>query len=319
MWQGLPDRFMRRSINFIGSIVIVGSISILTACGSTPPTRQPTPTWTVRPISLPTATPTVAPTVVSLLPTPTAITASPLPQPTAAGVIPRYTYEIVNVFPHDPEAFTQGLLFDQGQLYESTGLKGMSSIRRVVLETGQVLARKPLTETYFGEGIAIVGDNLYQLTWQEHTGFIYDKTTFEEQQQFSYPTEGWGITFDGTRLIMSDGTPRLYFWEPTTLAELGAIDVHDEHGNLISMLNELEYVKGEIFANLWQTNLIARIDPATGAVIGWVDLSGLLSDAERTPTTDVLNGIAYLPEGDRLFVTGKRWPKLFEIQLLPQP
>lgn len=319
MWQWLLDRSIQRSINFMGSIAIVSIVSVLTACGSEPPTSQPTPTWTVMPTVVPTAVPTVAPTVVSVLPTPTAVTASPLPQPTASGVLPRYTYEIVNVFPHDPEAFTQGLLFDQGQLYESTGLKGASSIRRVELQTGQVLARKPLTATYFGEGIAIVGDNLYQLTWQERTGFIYNKDTFEEQQQFTYSIEGWGITFDGTRLIMSDGTFRLYFWDPTTLTELGTIDVHDEHGNLIPMLNELEYVKGEIFANLWQTDLIARIDPATGAVTGWIDLSGLLASAERTPTTDVLNGIAYLPEGDRLFVTGKRWPKLFEIRLLPQP
>lgn len=315
MWQWLCKCFVQRGSHFIGSAVLLSMVSVFIACGSEPPTSQPMPTSTVTP----TVAPTVPPPANSALPTSTPDVASPLPQPPAVGAIPRYTYEIVNVFPHDPEAFTQGLLFDQGQLYESTGLKGFSSIRRVELQTGQVLARQALTNTYFGEGIAIVGDQLYQLTWQERTGFIYNKATFEQLQQFFYPTEGWGITFDGARLIMSDGTPRLYFWDPNTLAELGTIDVHDERGQPIPMLNELEYVKGEIFANIWQTDLIARIEPATGAVIGWIDLSGLLPNAERTPTTDVLNGIAYLPEGDRLFVTGKRWPKLFEIRLLPQP
>lgn len=324
MVQWVSKSFRQQRINFLGSIAMIGLVGLLTACGAEPtPTSQPTVPPTVTPtvaltVAL-TVAPTVPPTVISALPTPTAVTASPLPQqPTAVGAIPHYTYEVVNVFPHDPEAFTQGLLFDEGQLYESTGLKGYSSIRRVDLQTGQVLANRPLTATYFGEGIAIVDEQLYQLTWQERTGFIYNKTTFEEQQQFSYPTEGWGITFDGERLIMSDGTPRLYFWDPDTLTELGTIDVHDETGQPIPMLNELEYVKGEIFANIWQTDRIARIEPATGAVIGWIDLSGLLPSTERTPTTDVLNGIAYLSEGDRLFVTGKRWPKLFEIRLLPQ-
>ena len=319
MGQWASKRFVQRSINFIGSLAILGMVGLLAACGSEPPpTSQPTPVPTVAPTVAPTVPPTVPPTVISALPTPTAVAASPLP-PTAVSAIPRYTYEIVNVFPHDPEAFTQGLLFDQGQLYESTGLEGLSSIRRVELQTGQVLARQPLTGTYFGEGIAIVGEKLYQLTWQERTGFIYNKTTFVQQGEFSYPTEGWGITFDGERLIMSDGTARLYFWDPDTLAELGTLDVHDETGQPIPMLNELEYVKGEIFANIWQTDLIARIEPATGAVIGWIDLSGLLPNTARTPATDVLNGIAYLPEGDRLFVTGKRWPQLFEIRLRPQP
>lgn len=315
MGQWVSKVLIRCGIQSMSSLVFAGMVGMLAACGSDPtPTPPPPPTATVAP----TVAPTLPPTVVSVLPTPTPVAASPLPQPTAAAAIPRYTYEVITAFPHDPGAFTQGLLFDQGQLYESTGLKGASSIRRVDLQTGEVLARQPLTDTYFGEGIVIVGDNLYQLTWQERTGFIYDKATFTQKGQFSYPTEGWGITFDGERLIMSDGTPRLYFWDPNTLAEMGSIDVHDETGQLIPMLNELEYVKGEIFANIWQTDLIARIDPATGAVTGWIDLSGLLPNAERTSNTDVLNGIAYLPDGDRLFVTGKRWPKLFEIRLLPQ-
>lgn len=253
------------------------------------------------------------PTVVSALPTPLA--ASPLAQP-AGAAIPRYGYEVVNVYPHDPAAFTQGLLFDNGQLYESTGLYGGSSIRRVDLTSGKVLTMTAISADYFGEGITIVGDKLYQLTWQNQVGFIYNKTTFTPEARFSYPTEGWGMTFDGERIIMSDGTARLYFWDPATLATIGTVDVYDDKGPVVR-LNELEYINGEIFANIWQTDLIARIDPATGAVVGWIDLTGLLPAVERMPTTDVLNGIAYLPEGDRFFVTGKNWPKLFEIRLVP--
>ena len=292
-------------------------VSTLTGCGSETPT--PTSQPTSQPTAVPTAT--VAPTSTPTRPSPTSQPISPLagisPLATPQGATPRYRYEVVKVFPHDPSAFTQGLLFDQGILYESTGLNGYSSIRRVDLESGKVLALVPLPETFFGEGIAIVDQKLYQLTWQEQTGFIYDKETFALQQQFSYPTQGWGITFDGKNLIMSDGTPRLYFWEPETLTQIGAIDVHDENGP-VAALNELEYIHGEIFANIWQTDQIARIDPTTGVVTGWIDLSGLLPPEDRTPTTDVLNGIAYLPEGNRLFVTGKRWPKLFEIRLLAE-
>jgi glutaminyl-peptide cyclotransferase len=304
----------RKAILFVSLIQFI-LMSMLTACGSDPPT----------PTSAPTSPPVAATATIVRAPTPTrpapaSQPTSPLaassPLATPVGTTPRYTYEVVKVFPHDPSAFTQGLLFDEGILYESTGLNGYSSIRRVDLESGNVLALVPLSENFFGEGIAIVDQKLYQLTWQEQTGFIYDKETFALQQQFSYPTQGWGITFDGKQLIMSDGTPRLYFWEPESLAQVGTLDVYDENGP-VAALNELEYIRGEIFANIWQTDRIARIDPTTGAVTGWIDLSGLLPPAERTPNSDVLNGIAYLPEGDRLFVTGKRWPKLFEIRLVP--
>ena len=232
------------------------------------------------------------------------------------GPARRERHEVVNIYPHDPAAFTQGLLFDEGQLYESTGLYGASSVRRVDLATGQVLSMTTIPAEYFGEGISIVNDRLYQLTWQEQTGFIYNKTTFAPEGRFRYATEGWGMTFDGKQLIMSDGTARLYFWDPATLTTTHTIDVYDDQGPVVR-LNELEYIQGEIFANIWQTDLIARIDPATGTVTGWIDLTGLLPAADRTPATDVLNGIAYLPEGDRLFVTGKNWPKLFEIRLTP--
>lgn len=292
-------------------------LSTLTGCGAESPTPTSQPTSQPRPIA--TATVVVAPTPTRPAPTrqPTSPLAAISPLATPKGATPRYTYEVVKIFPHDPSAFTQGLLFDEGILYESTGLNGYSSIRRVDLESGKVLALVPLPETFFGEGIAIVDQKLYQLTWQEQTGFIYDKETFALQQQFSYPTQGWGITFDGNRLIMSDGTPRLYFWDPETVTQVGAIDVYDENGP-VAALNELEYINGEIFANIWQTDQIARIDPITGAVTGWIDLTGLLPPEDRTPAADVLNGIAYLPEGNRLFVTGKRWPKLFEIRLLPE-
>lgn len=292
----------------------------LSACGS----DRPTPTPTALPIAVPTTPAPTQPAAVSHLPTPTALTIpqaaqlSPLATAAQTANAPRrYTYEIVKVFPHDPQAFTQGLLFDEGVLYEGTGLYGRSSIRRVELESGAVLAAVSLPEQFFGEGITIVDDTLYQLTWREQTGFVYDKTTLEPTQQFSYPTEGWGITFDGTRLIMSDGSARLYFWDPVTLTALGTLDVYDDTGP-VTQLNELEAIEGEIFANIWQTDRIARIDPNTGAVVGWIDLSGLLPSDDRTPSTDVLNGIAYLPAGKRLFVTGKLWPKLFEIRLIPQ-
>ena len=299
-------------------LLLIGLVGGLTACGGEEETPTPTPQPTATPTVMLTATPTPAPTtppptVVSVLPTPVA--ASPLAQP-AGATIPRYGYEIVNVYPHDPAAFTQGLLFDEGQLYESTGLYGGSSIRRVDLTTGAVLSMTTIPAEYFGEGISIVNDTLYQLTWQEQTGFVYDKKSFALEGRFTYPTEGWGMTFDGEHLIMSDGTARLYFWDPATLATVGTVDVYDDKGPVVR-LNELEFIQGEIFANIWQTDLIARIDPATGAVVGWIDLTGLLPAADRTPTTDVLNGIAYLPAGDRLFVTGKNWPKLFEIRLVP--
>ena len=235
--------------------------------------------------------------------------------PGDSDIIPIYSYNIVNTYPHDPDAFTQGLVFEDGVLYEGTGLYGRSSLRRVELETGYVLQIHELSDQFFGEGITIYGDELTQLTWQSHIGFVYDKNSFELLQEFNYPTEGWGITYDGTRLIMSDGTSTLHFLDPQTFEEIGHVEVFDSDGP-VTRLNELEYVLGEVYANVWQTDWVARIAPETGRVIGWIDLGGLLSAEDRSEPVDVLNGIAYDAQSDRLFVTGKLWPKLFEIELI---
>jgi glutamine cyclotransferase len=224
---------------------------------------------------------------------------------------------VVKTYPHDPQAFTEGLLFDDGVLYESTGMNGTSWLRKVDLATGKVLQQINLPDQYFGEGITIFGDKIFQLTWKSYIGFVYNKKTFQALQTFHYVTEGWGITSDGQRLIMSDGTARLTFRDPQSFADIGHIDVHDATGP-ITQVNELEYVRGKIYANIWLTDRIAIIAPETGQVIGWLNLTGLLPAADRVGV-DVLNGIAYLPDQDRLFVTGKRWPKLFEIRLVPQP
>ncbi len=234
---------------------------------------------------------------------------------TQADGVPVYGYQIVNSYPHDPFAFTQGLFFVDGQLYESTGQYSRSSVRKVKLETGEVLQQRDLPNEYFGEGMVQWKDRLVQLTYTTEVGFIYDLATFTPRGQFKYEGQGWGLTQDGKRLIMSDGTPQLRFWDPETLKEIGRITVTAE-GVPVQNLNELEWVKGEIFANIWQTDRIARIDPKSGKVVGWVDCSGLLRPADRTGHEDVLNGIAYEPRSDRLFVTGKLWPKLFEIKLV---
>ena len=244
---------------------------------------------------------------------------SPLPAvvPTPAAARAAYGYEIVAIYAHDPKAFTQGLVWDNGVLYESTGLKGQSSLRRVDLKTGKVTQRRAVSSRYFAEGLALFNNQLIQLTWQEKTGFVYDRRTFRQLRTFRYETEGWGLTHDGMQLIMSDGTSVLRFLDPKTFTITRQITVTD-NGQPVTRLNELEYVKGEIFANIWQTDLVAHIDPATGHVVGWIDLSGLLTSVEREKT-DVLNGIAYDAKGDRLFITGKLWPKLFEIKLVPRP
>jgi glutamine cyclotransferase len=238
------------------------------------------------------------------------------PIPTPATAIPIYTYTVLNTYPHDPEAFTQGLIWKGGLLYEGTGLRGRSSLRKVELETGEIVQLYELPPQYFGEGITIFGDRIYQLTWQSRIGFVYDKDSFELLGEFQYSTEGWGITHDGERLIMSDGSATLHFLDPETLEEIGQVQVYDDSGPVIR-LNELEYVEGEVYANIWQTDRVARIDPGTGRVTGWIDLSGLLGPEDYSPPVDVLNGIAYDAATDRLFVTGKLWPKLFEIAILP--
>ncbi len=225
-------------------------------------------------------------------------------------------YVIVKVHPHDPGAFTQGLVYLDGSLYEGTGLVGQSTLRRVELETGRVLQQVSVPRPHFGEGITLFENRIYQLTWKTKTGFIYDKDTFEVLQEFSYNTEGWGLTHDDSRLIMSDGTDHLYFMDPYSLTVQSEILVHDASGP-VSRLNELEWISGVIFANVWQTDIVVRIDPQSGQVLGRVNLSGLLSQADLRTNPDVLNGFAYDAEGDRLFVTGKYWPKLFEIRLTP--
>ena len=228
---------------------------------------------------------------------------------------PVYTYRIVNEYPHDPGAFTQGLFYDAGVLYEGTGRRGRSSLRRVDLESGKILDIRSLPPGLFGEGIAAWSDRILQLTLRAKKGFVYDKETFEIEREITYSTQGWGLTFDGRNFIMSDGTSALAFLEPESFERVGQVIVKDGDRAVLG-LNELEYVKGEILANVWRTDLIARISPATGEVIGWVDLSGLLNPEERSDSTDVLNGIAYDEENDRLFVTGKHWPRLFEIEIV---
>lgn len=230
-----------------------------------------------------------------------------------------YDYEIVNTYPHDPEAFTQGLFFRDGFLYESTGLKGRSSIRKVDLETGDVIKRYDLPTDIFGEGITNWKKRIVHITWRSQVGFVYDLDNFAQLKSFTYPGEGWGITGDGRRLIMSDGTADLRFLDPKTLRETGRLRV-THRGKPVTRLNELEYVYRDVYANIWQSDLIVRIDPASGQVNGVVDLRGLRQQlGAGAAGAEVLNGIAYDSATDRLFVTGKLWPKLFEIRLIARP
>jgi glutaminyl-peptide cyclotransferase len=231
---------------------------------------------------------------------------------------PTYGYKVVRSYPHDRGAYTQGLLYVDGWLYEGTGLNGRSTIRKVRLETGEVLQVRAIDQQYFGEGIVVWKDRLVQLTWRSEVGFVYTKETFQPIRTFSYTGEGWGLTHDGTRLIMSDGSESgtLRFLDPETFKQTGTLTVKD--GDVpVDDLNELEFIKGEIYANVYTTHRIARISPKTGRVTGWIDLRGLL-DPRDAAGVDVLNGIAYDAAKDRLFVTGKLWPKVFEIQLVPK-
>jgi glutaminyl-peptide cyclotransferase len=232
--------------------------------------------------------------------------------------VPEYGYDVMHVYPHDRGAFTEGLFYLDGYLYEGTGPDEGASIRKVKLETGEVV-QKRLVPGYFGEGIIKWKDKLYELTYRTEIGFIYDFTTFKPVGEFHYHGEGWSMTTDGKVIYMDDGTPQIRIWDPETLAEKGRITVTDG-GQPVQNLNELEWVKGELYANIWQTDRVARIDPHSGKVVGWIDLSGLLSPSDVVrygpETTDVLNGIAYDAAHNRLFVTGKNWPKLFEIKLV---
>ena len=232
--------------------------------------------------------------------------------PLALAATPVQGYKVVNSYPHDPGAFTQGLFFHDGFLYESTGLRGRSSIRKVEITTGRVVQGVELPAEVFGEGITMWGDRLIGITWQEQTAFLLDLKTFKLWRKFNYPGEGWGITHNEHELIMSDGTPELRFLDPTTFKELKRVRVTAD-GRPVDQLNELEWVNGEVYANIWQTDRIARIDPRTGRVLGWIDLSGLLP--QRTGSDDVLNGIAYDDASDRLFITGKLWPRVFEVRV----
>lgn len=236
---------------------------------------------------------------------------------TAAPSVRYETYRIVREYPHDARAYTQGLAYADGVLYEGTGRYGLSSLRKVELETGKVLKQVDLSPSFFGEGITLLNGKVYQLTWRSQTGFVYDLASFERLGRFQYPTQGWGLTHDGTHLIMSDGSARLYYLHPETFAQTRVLEVHDANGP-VDQLNELEYINGEIYANVWHRDDIVRISPETGAVVGRIDMSNLIDPARLTDPEAVLNGIAYDAATDRLFVTGKLWPALFEIRVIPK-
>lgn len=250
--------------------------------------------------------------LVAVAPVALAVGAPAAPQ----AEIPVYSYEVVNIYPHDRGAFTEGLLFRDGYLYESTGMNGASSIRKIELKTGRVLQQRDLPSAVFGEGIVDWKNELVAVTWRTQEGYVFDLATFDFKKKFNYPGEGWGMTRNDKNLLLSDGSATIRVLDPQTLQQTGAINVTVQ-GRPVDQLNELEWVKGQIYANVWQTNRIARIDPASGKVAAWIDLSGLLSRSDRdTAGVDVLNGIAYDAKTDRLFVTGKYWPNVFEIKLV---
>ena len=235
----------------------------------------------------------------------------------SAGATPKYTFAIIRVFPHDTSAYTQGLAYRDGFLYEGTGRNGQSSLRKVRLETGEVIQRLDLASEYFGEGITLVKDKVVQITWKSGVGFVYDLNNFQLLRKFSYSGEGWGLTANGHQLFMSDGTSEIRVFDAETFREIRRFKVHDGP-TPVDQLNELEFVEGQIFANVWHSNLVAKISPQTGEVVGWIDLGGILSPVYRLEPEAVLNGIAYDPLRKRLFVTGKLWPSIFEIRLAPE-
>ncbi len=292
---------MKKSIIIVAVIVaaIILSVSVLAFIninktqGNSTPTPTPTPT--------PTAEPTLTPIV--------------FPTPTLIPTVTDYSFSIVNTYPHDDNAFTEGLVYSNGSLYESTGLNGESSLRRVDLTTGNVLQEILLPGEYFGEGITVINNTIIQLTWQSNIGFIYDKNTFATLGNFTYPTEGWGLTYDGRQLIMSDGTDKLYFLNPTTFQQTGQVAVHYGTTSIVK-INELEYINGYVYANIWQTNRIAIINPVTGEVKAWINLAEL--PAPAPDGNNVPNGIAYDQNNNRIFVTGKDWPNLYQTELVPE-
>ena len=316
-------------------ISIIGGLVGCTAIAPASGVVTPTAVRTVTPVA-PTLTPTPAPipTATDHSPAPTSPQPSVAPSPspsvsplsltdvgatesvgTPTVTVPVYGYRIVDTYPHDPAAFTQGLVFHDGVLYEGTGQYGASSLREVELETGRVVRSVALPEDLFGEGMAVVGDRIVQLTWQSNLGLVYDRHSFALLAEFYYPTEGWGLAYDGEQLVMSDGTATLHFLDGETFEEVRHVEVR-EGNSPVAWLNELEIVDGLLLANVWTTDLVAMIDPGTGQVEGWIDLAGLLDQTSLDRPVDVLNGIAYDRETGRLFVTGKFWPVLFSIELV---
>ncbi|MCL5877566.1 MAG: glutaminyl-peptide cyclotransferase [Candidatus Bathyarchaeota archaeon] len=286
------------------AILLLGLTAFL--LGGFIPQTQPAPTPSPKPTIKPTLTP-----LPSDNPS-TTITPSPIPTNPASNA-PTYTYQIINTYPHDTNAFTEGLIFHDGALFESTGGYGNSYLRRVDLASGSVLQEYALSSEFFGEGLTLVNGSLIQLTWLEHVGFVYDKETFSLLGNFSYATQGWGLTYDGAKLIMSDGSSTLYFIDPNSYTVTGQISVKDGD-KAIHYLNELEYVNGDIYANIFMEQKIAVINPQTGLVKGWIDLTGIYQSSDSNA---VLNGIAYDAQNDRLFVTGKNWPNLYQIKINP--
>jgi glutamine cyclotransferase len=232
-----------------------------------------------------------------------------------SDVVPgRDSYKVIKAYPHDREAFTQGLFYDKGVLFEGTGQKTGSSLREVELETGRVIRQHNLDDSLFGEGITLYCDRIYQVTWENKVGFVYEKSTFKVINKIYYSTQGWGLTTLDNKIVMSDGTNILYIFEPEMFTVVSRIEVYDNERK-VDQLNELEYINGEIWANIWMTDLIARIDPVSGKVLAYIDLKGILPSSERNADTDVLNGIAYDQSAGRIFITGKKWPKLYEIRV----
>ncbi|NIP29286.1 MAG: glutaminyl-peptide cyclotransferase [Candidatus Dadabacteria bacterium] len=225
------------------------------------------------------------------------------------------SYKIINIFPHDKTAFTQGLEFNDGYLYESTGLYGRSSIRKVDIKTAKILKLKTLSSNYFGEGITILNNRIFQLTWQSRTGFIYNKDTFDMIGSFNYRTQGWGLTNNKKELIYSDGSSKLYFMDPENFKILKILNVSDKEGKAVRNLNELEYINGKVYANIWRSDKIVAINPVTGIVEKWIDLADLRSKLPSHHKVDVLNGIAYNPENNTFYITGKYWSNLFQIEI----
>jgi len=233
-----------------------------------------------------------------------------------SDIVPeRYKYKAVHTYPHDRSAFTQGLFYDSGTLYESTGQETSSSLREVELATGKVLRQLNLEPSLFGEGITLYRDRIYQVTWTSKVGFIYEKSSFRQINKIYYQTQGWGLATVNDQIVMSDGSNTLYFFEPEMFTVVSRLEVYDNEKK-VDQLNELEFINGEIWANIWMTDLIARIDPSSGKVLGYIDLKGILNDSETDTGVNVLNGIAYDSQGGRIFVTGKNWPKLFEIKVV---